>query len=231
MARIFSLEGNIGSGKSTLIRILQKKYTNIIFVLEPIDEWALIKDDNEENILTKFYNNQEKYAFSFQMMAYISRLAQLKKIIKEHPWSIIITERSIFTDRNVFAKMLYDNKKIETINYQIYLSWFDCFIKDIQLEGIIYLDVSPEKCYKRVLKRKRSGETITLPYLKCCHEYHTQWLKNKKNILCLKDDGEFESDNSKIIEWFQKIDNFIHINNNKIPNNSILHSFNHCHHC
>ena len=45
------------------------------------------------------------------MMAYISRLAQLKKIIKEHPWSIIITERSIFTDRNVFAKMLYDNKK------------------------------------------------------------------------------------------------------------------------
>ncbi len=107
MAKIFSIEGSIGSGKSTLIRELKNKLdTNWIFVLEPISEWNDVKDKAGENILTKFYKNQQKYAFSFQMMAYISRLARLKQVIRDHPKAVIITERSIFAYRHVFAKML-----------------------------------------------------------------------------------------------------------------------------
>ena len=63
--------------------------------------------------IEKFYKDQQKYAFSFQMMAYISRLALLRRVIRENPNAIIITERSVFTDKEVFAKMLYDEGKIE----------------------------------------------------------------------------------------------------------------------
>jgi len=73
MITIFTIEGNIGSGKSTLIRLLKQKYPEIICLLEPVKEWEGIKDKQGENILTKFYKDQEKYSFSFQMMAYISR--------------------------------------------------------------------------------------------------------------------------------------------------------------
>ena len=93
MVKIFSIEGNIGSGKSTLVRILQEKCPNFIYMLEPVDEWADVKDKKGENILTKFYRNQEKYSFSFQMMAYISRLAKLKRLVEKNPNSIIITEQ------------------------------------------------------------------------------------------------------------------------------------------
>jgi len=208
MVKIFSIEGNIGSGKSTLVRILQEKCPNFIYMLEPVDEWADVKDKKGENILTKFYRNQEKYSFSFQMMAYISRLAKLKRLVKSNPNSIIITERSVLTDKNVFAKMLYDDKKIEEVNYIIYLKWFDEFIKEIPITGYIYVDVTPETSYTRVLKRNRQGEDIPLSYLRACNLYHLRWLEKEKNVLMLDAEGNFEQDNELQHKMLEKISGF-----------------------
>jgi deoxyadenosine/deoxycytidine kinase len=52
------------------------------FLEEPVDVWSSIQDKNGKNILEKYYADQTKYAFSFQMMAYISRLSLLRKAIK-----------------------------------------------------------------------------------------------------------------------------------------------------
>ena len=80
---IWSIEGNIGSGKSTLIKMLKEKNDkkNIVFIPEPVNEWDKIKDDSNITVLQRFYENKDKWSFSFQMMAYISRLAQLKHFI------------------------------------------------------------------------------------------------------------------------------------------------------
>ncbi len=210
MAKIFSIEGSIGSGKSTLIRELKNKLdTNWIFVLEPISEWNDVKDKAGENILTKFYKNQQKYAFSFQMMAYISRLARLKQVMRDHPKAVIITERSIFADRHVFAKMLYDNNKIEEVDYIIYLKWFDEFLEDVQHTGIIYLQVKPETCYHRVQKRNRAGETLSLEYLKSCHQYHENWMTTEKNVLLLNGEEDFENNVLTLGTLYKKMNSFI----------------------
>ena len=190
MTYIFSIEGNIGSGKSTLVKELKKSVPNIldkkvVYVQEPLDEWSKIKDKKGETILEKFYANQHKYAFSFQMMAYISRLALLRNIVRENPDAIIITERSVFTDRQVFAKMLYDEGKIEEVDYQIYLKWFDEFIEEIPITGLIYVTTTPEKSKERVDLRARAGESIPLSYLQRCHNYHETWIKNIKKQVCL----------------------------------------------
>ena len=210
MPYIFSIEGNIGSGKSTLVRRLQKMNSNMVFMLEPVDEWGEIKDRRGENILTKFYRDQKKYSFSFQMMAYISRLSKLKRIIKQNPRSIIVTERSVLTDKNVFAKMLYDDDKIEEVNYIIYLKWFDEFIQDIIHAGFIYIQVDPEICHKRVEKRNRIGETISVEYLKRCHQYHEEWLKKEENVLLLNGNVDFETDDKQMKEINEQIGIFVH---------------------
>ena len=188
MVYIFNVEGNIGSGKSTLVRILEKELKSInsipiVYVQEPVDEWSTIKDKNGETILEKFYNDQYKYAFSFQMMAYISRLSLVKQIIRDNPNAIIICERSVFTDKEVFAKMLYDDGKIEEVNYQIYLKWFDEFIDDIPVSGIIYVNTSPENSKSRVDFRARPGEDIPLEYLEKCYNYHNNWLADSSEII------------------------------------------------
>ncbi len=71
------LLGNIGSGKTTLLthvrELLQDKNLNqkIIFLKEPVDVWETIKDEEGKTMLEKFYADQEKYSFAFQMMVFI----------------------------------------------------------------------------------------------------------------------------------------------------------------
>ena len=218
MTRIYSLEGNIGSGKSTLIALLEKKnilngtfLNNIVYLPEPVDIWSTIKDETGTTILEKFYADQDKYAFPFQMMAYISRIAQIRQTIRKNPCAILITERSVYTDKNVFAQMLYNNKKIEKVNYEIYLKWFDEFTSDLPLNGIIYIKTDPEICNKRISERNRKGETVPLDYSIQCHNYHEEWLnKTKSPVLVL--DGNHSHKTYITDDWLSKIKIFIHPN-------------------
>ena len=85
--RLITLDGNIGSGKTTLFELLKKRYehrNDIIFAPEPLDTWQTISDQHGVTLLEKFYQDQKTYSFSFQMMAYISRLAILRNIVREH---------------------------------------------------------------------------------------------------------------------------------------------------
>ena len=221
---IVSIEGNIGSGKSTLLSNLRQYYennSNVVFLKEPVDEWEKIKDENGETILKKFYADQEKYSFPFQMMAYVSRIKVLRDTLKtiktdtEDKNIIIITERSLYTDKMVFAKMLYDTKKIEHVNYQIYLNWFDTFSDEFPVNKVVYVQTSPDKCYQRIVKRSRTGEeNIPLEYLTSCSIYHDNMLdKENQECVCLDQlilDGNvdiYENEN-QVNEWINEIEKF-----------------------
>ena len=202
--KIVSIEGNIGSGKSTLRELLERSSTpignspkySLIYVDEPVSEWETIVD-NGVNIIEKFYADQKEYAFAFQIMAYISRLTALKRAIELHNQDkdvIFVCERSLWTDRHVFAQMLYDEGKIENIKFQIYLKWFDEFVKDYPLDAIIYVTTEPELCSERITKRNRQGELISLEYLQHCHEYHSRWLKTNLHCELLQINPNFDSE-------------------------------------
>ena len=209
MVQLFTIEGNIGSGKSTLISKLTK-YNHIVFLPEPVDIWNTICDSAGITILENFYKDPQAYAFSFQMMAYISRLSLLRKAMHTNPNAIIITERSIWTDRYIFAKMLYDDHKINNIDYSIYLKWFDEFITDIQLAGIIYVKTNPHICQERIARRNRKGETISLDYSINCHKYHEEWLTSS-NTPILTLDGNTHYHETMPKEWDKQIMDFINI--------------------
>ena len=186
--KILSVEGNIGTGKSTVIQELQKNLSNrkdIVFLPEPVDVWNTIKDDTGTTILEHYYKDQDTYAFPFQMMAYISRLSLLRAALRENP-AYIITERSLMTDRMVFASMLRDDGKISTIGYSIYLKWFDEFHRDLPPIEYVYMRCDPVVSHERVIARARPGETIPIEYLKKCHDYHENWLTTSPDCkLCL----------------------------------------------
>ena len=201
---VVSIDGNIGSGKSTIVKYLKSNFKeyikkesgsdfNICILEEPVNIWNKIVDKKDgKNIIEKYYEDQEKYSFAFQMMAYISRLSQIKEAIDKNCYDIIITERSILTDKHIFAKMLYDDNKINDIEYSIYLKWFDEFNNAIDSIKIVYIKTSPEVSYKRVIKRQRIGENISLDYLKKCHDYHEDILKENYNIILIN--GNIEAD-------------------------------------
>lgn len=217
---IISIEGNIGSGKSTLLANLQKHFSNnaeIIFLKEPVDEWETITNENGVTMLQLFYEDQKKHAFAFQMMAYISRLALLKEAVKKNPGAIIITERSLYTDKMVFAKMLFDSGNIELQNYKIYNKWFDTFASEFAINKVIYVKTSPEMSYSRITKRSRSGENnIQLEYLNNCHTYHNEMLEHNsvdcvcKDQLILNGNVDIYENEEQLTKWIQQITNFIY---------------------
>lgn len=212
---IISIEGNIGAGKSTLYEQLRKIYKDdlrIVFVDEPVDEWNTIVDESGTTILQRYYENQEKYAFSFQIMALGTRLSLMKKALATD-CSIIIMERSVITDSNIFAKMLFDDGKINLIEYKIYMKWFIEYTQDLPPINIIYLKTDPSIVYSRVIKRSRVGEVIPLDYLVKCHEYHEKWLNSSETPIAYKlqiDGNEIrDSVNDTISIWADQVKNYI----------------------
>jgi deoxyadenosine/deoxycytidine kinase len=211
MTKIFTVDGNIGSGKSTLIEKIKQHYKNNIrvgFVDEPVELWSLIKNADGKNIIEHFYEDQQKWAFCFQMTAYISRLEELKKALN-CDYDFIFCERSIFTDKNIFAKLLYQDFKIEDIEYTVYKMWFDTFSKDFSEPFKIYIRTVPEVCYQRIVKRSRPGEqNICQEYLTRCHEAHEEWMQNPELVL----DGNVDNEEIDIYTmWLKKIDQYLHI--------------------
>lgn len=218
-----SIEGNIGSGKSTLLKYLKQKFSEnskYIFINEPVQVWENIIDESGENIIQKFYSNPEKYSFPFQMIAYSSRLSSISNAIKQANESqlehvVIVSERSLETDRYVFAEMLYKQGKIEPICYQIYLHVFNQFKEIYTPDVVIYIKVFSGICYGRVHERRRIGEeVISLNYLISCGEQHDYFI-NEVLTNCVKltlcgNINIYEEENKNVLnQWGEMIETTI----------------------
>ena len=212
---IFSIEGNIGSGKSTLVKLLSQFNPHYHFLQEPVNIWKELKDSNENNILSEFYKDQNRYAYIFQNFAFITRittlLALIAKVKSMFQDKYIIVERCIYSDKNVFAKMLYDNKKISELEYKIYNYWFYKLHNKVFFSGHIYLEVDTNVAAKRINKRSRSEEdSIPLEYLESLNEYHKKWLDNTPvPVITINVNDDFEYNKTKFIEINSKIVHFI----------------------
>lgn len=214
---IISLDGNIGSGKSTTWEHLKSYYLetmnrkDICFVEEPVNEWHDVVDKDGIPILTNLYKNTTKYAFRFQIMAYISRLKLLRDAIKSG-YSIIISERCVKTDKEVFCQMLYDAGDIEHDEYLIYNKWFNEFIEDVDISGLVYIRATPEICDQRIKLRAREGEIIPFDYIKKCHDYHENWInKETCNKIIIDANDDLYENESVLKTRISIINDFIHL--------------------
>jgi deoxyguanosine kinase len=220
--KVYSIEGNIGAGKSTILEYMKEKLKNnknVLFATEPLDMWEKIHDEEGTNMLVKFYKDQDKYAFPFQVMAFATRLLKLREEMRKKPDAkIIICERSLEADYNIFAKMLHDEGKIETINYNVYLQFYELYRNDFPTKGLIYINASPETCQNRINSRNRQGEEgIPLDYLEKCHSYHKTWIENyehKDNLLIIdtnnnKDDIHSDTNITYMEKWLKEAIEFV----------------------
>jgi deoxyadenosine/deoxycytidine kinase len=200
---MYFVEGNIGSGKSTF---LKKLSTEFKVVQEPVDEWSKMRNANGKNILEEFYEDPERNAYLFQSIAFRSRVKNITDLDES-----VIVERSIYTDRMVFAEVCKEDGNISEIEWNDYTEWFDFVVKHIGFKpkGFIYLRTDPEKSYERINKRNRSGESnISMDYLKKLHERHDKWLYHDANVpvLVLDVTEEFESNPEPLV---QKVRDFV----------------------
>ena len=202
---MFFIEGNVGTGKSTFLQKLKEVGLDVIF--EPVDIWTSIKNDNGKTLLEEFYNDQKRYAYTFQSIAFRTRVQNI-----ENSKVNTVIERSIFTDRNVFAKTCYENGMMNEIEWNDYTSWFDWLATSFNInpKGYIYLRASPDISYDRIKKRSRSGEeTIPFDYLNELHNKHENWLLDEPNVLILDVNEDFENNIGRLNDMIEKVLKFI----------------------
>jgi thymidine kinase len=170
-----AVEGNIGSGKSTVLAHLSKSSICDI-VAEPIENWTNLRGNN---ILAMLYQDPHRWGFAFQANAQMS-IAKLHA--QPSKAAIKVMERSIFSARYCFVENLYRNQILQNVEYEILHDWFEMLTSNdsCHLDLIIYLRAKPETCLERIRTRNRPEEqSITLDYLNQLHERHEEWLSSR----------------------------------------------------
>ncbi len=218
-AAIINLEGNIGAGKSTFLKILADALP-MIAVFEPTDKWQKVTAG--DNLLDLFYKDTKRWAYTFQSYAFISRIKTQIESLKASPSELPqIVERSVYCDRFCFAKNCYESGTMTRLEWEIYKEWFNWLVEHyaVRPQGLIYLRTSPEVCYSRLQKRARSEEAgIPLAYLQTLHNKHEDWLVLHKEVpeglstipvLILDVDKEFEEDVAHHTQLIAKVKQFV----------------------
>ena len=181
---IISLDGNIGAGKSTLLAEIRKSIPELRVVDEPVGQWTALKNGTGKNLLELFYEDKKRWAYTFQNCAILTRLKNIKEAVEElnangKGSQVILTERSVLTDKYVFAQMLRDSGDMDDLEWELYDSWFSIFSKQHQVNGIIYLSTSSTTSKDRIHIRNRQGEDrIQLEYLDALDRQHKQWIES-----------------------------------------------------
>ncbi len=214
----FIVEGNVGAGKSTFLKIIQK-YLNVDIVFEPLDKWQ--KVGGSENLLEKFYADAPRWAYTFQTYAFVSRLVAQQEQAVSCEYSTQILERSVFSDRYCFAKNCFELGMMTALEWKLYQEWFSWLVSYYveKPAGFIYLQTNPEICYQRLQRRARPEEAVVpLEYLQKLHIKHEEWLIAKEGIAsCVRDvpvliipcDNEFEQDRQEQEKHMQAVALFI----------------------
>ncbi|CAF0924074.1 unnamed protein product [Didymodactylos carnosus] len=171
-----AVEGNIGSGKSTILSLLDKSYLCDV-VVEPIESWTNV---NGHNLLAMLYKDPVRWGMTFQAYAQMT-LTKLHALQTKKP--VKVMERSIYSARYCFVENLYRSKILQQVEHEILNEWFNFMTENgrCNLDMIIYLRTSPEVCLERIKARNRPEEkSIDLNYLTALNNLHEQWLIQKK---------------------------------------------------
>ena len=228
---IIYIEGNIGSGKTTFVNLLNK-YLDHFYdigieaksIEEPVNEWMNTKDENGKNILEHFYEDQSKWSFCFQMNSFISRVKKIKdeldkpRVVDDNDKEfdrLLLVERSIYTDKWCFAKNCFENGNISQLEYDIYSKWNQWLSDEFKVtpDAYIYLRCLPNVNNERIIQRNREGEqNIPIEYLECLHNKHEEWMNIEKenNIPVFTIDSTVNFKDERIMsEIFNKLFTFI----------------------
>lgn len=180
------IEGNIGSGKSTIIDKLEKyknnKQYDLRVIREPVDRWCSITDAKGKNLLELFYSDKERYAFTLQSYVLITYYDILKKTKTKEAYTFV--ERSIWSQRDVFANFCYSNKFISDIDWKIYNKSHSLLSEqEFTKCVIVYVQTPPSVCMERIRRRERRGEqSINLDYLQSLHNLHETFVEKQKML-------------------------------------------------
>ena len=209
---IISIFGSMGVGKTTIDQHLKKMVPHALYVDEPVDKWLEIKDENNINLLDTFYKDKMRWSYTFQNVAFITRLNALINALSDPTHDIIVMDGSIASDKNIYAQMLHDEGFINNLEWQAYNIWENFYQTNIKKNDIyyVYLKCDPTIIKNRVIKRGRPEELeISIDYFKKLEKYLNKWASEVDPSHLLICDLSCDENSSEYDEILNKITNIL----------------------
>ena len=165
-----AIAGNIGSGKTTLTKLLAEHYN-----FKPLYE-----DVDENPYLESFYEDMKRWSFNLQIYFLNSRFRQVVQIQRNK--ENVVQDRTIYEDAYIFAPNLHEMGLMSTRDFETYRSLFDLMTSFIAPPDLlIYLRADVSLLVKQIQKRGRSYETgIRLDYLQSLNDRYEKWISSYK---------------------------------------------------
>ncbi len=179
---MYIVEGNIGVGKSTFLKLVKQYLPEIEIFTEPKDNWT--NQIYGQSLLGNFYKDPKRWAYTIETLAMACRARDHIREQEKKMFNVIM-ERSIYSGHYCFSLNGYQNGFFTQLEWQIYNNWIDFLLhkKCKPPHGFIYLKADPQICFDRVKKRNRISEKkITLAYLRQIDYWHERFLVQKEGI-------------------------------------------------
>jgi deoxyguanosine kinase len=178
--RFIAIEGVIGAGKTSLAKILADKF-----------HAGIVAETFEDNpFLEKFYSDRTKYGFHTQIYFLMSRYRQQREIAQIDLFNSRIITDYLFAKDRIFAEV-----NLSEDEFALYDKIYSLLTKDIpRPDLVIYLQTTPEFCYRRVRQRNRSYEReIEYEYIEnLCEAYNTFFFHYRTSPLLIIDIKGFD---------------------------------------
>ena len=192
-----AIAGNIGSGKTTLTKMLAKRY-GWIPRFEPVDNNPYLED---------FYGDMKRWSFNLQIYFLNKRCREVVEISKAD--ETIIQDRTIFEDARIFAPNLHGQGYMSDRDFENYTDLFDLMMSLVKLPDLmIYIRSTIPNLISQIEKRGREYEqSIRIDYLTGLNNRYEEWIKGYKgNIIIIDGDTCKFGDNPK---HFQQVTDMI----------------------
>ena len=188
-----AIAGNIGSGKTTLTKLLSKRYgwkPNF----EPVDNNPYLAD---------YYENMKRWSFNLQIYFLNKPFHDVVEISRCE--NTIIQDRTIFEDAKIFAPNLHDKGLMSDRDFANYTDLFDLMISLVKLPDLmIYIRSSIPALVSHIEKRGRNFEkSIRIDYLQGLNDRYEEWIAQYKGRLIIIDGDKLHFEENA--EDFRKI--------------------------
>ena len=198
-----AIAGNIGSGKTTLTRLLSKHFG-----------WEAHYEDVDTNpYLNSFYEDMQRWSFNLQIYFLNSRFRQILQI--RESGKTVVQDRTIYEDAYIFAPNLHYMNLMTTREFENYVSLFELMSSLVQPPDLlIYLRASVPTLVNQIQKRGRDyEEAIRLDYLKKLNERYESWISNYnhgKLLIFEVDDIDVEDRPEDLAMIIEKVNGQLH---------------------
>lgn len=178
MSRIYTLEGSIGVGKSTVLEIIKRNFSNVKIFSEGLDK------DIYKQVVKDYYEYPKENAYTFQLTMLIRKWNEGKDAqdYSEQTGGISLIERTVSSNAKVFCNIAKECGYINDWQYRVYQQTYERLKKPLKRpDKVLYLNCPVELAFERIEKRGRGGESnISFQYLKRLDELYTEWINNYK---------------------------------------------------